>query len=49
MRGAAPRDPRRALRFLSLDAAAFVAAAAFLALSIACNPARADEFFLVRD
>src|ERR1700735_3089810 len=49
MRGAAPRYPRRTPRFLSIDAAAFIAAAAFTALSIACNPARADEFFLVRD
>jgi Protein of unknown function (DUF3187) len=39
MRGAAPRTPARAPRFLSITAAAF----------IACNLARADEFFQVRD
>ncbi|HEY2462517.1 MAG TPA: DUF3187 family protein [Steroidobacteraceae bacterium] len=40
MRGAAPREPARAARsFLSIAAAAF----------IACNSARADEFFLLRD
>jgi Protein of unknown function (DUF3187) len=45
MRGAAPRTPARAPRFLSITAAAFIAAAAFMAW----NPARADEFFQVRD
>jgi Protein of unknown function (DUF3187) len=45
MRGSAPRHLKRALRFLSVAAAPFIVAAAFLAR----NPARADEFFQVRD